>query len=126
MVENHQHNFHYNMSFCAAFCSCGKIITDKQRFLEEKKMSDSNWLSKEGYSTYSIGGRDTDISGIGYTLRSLIKQAFPMNEVPESVVRNLTILQSSLEIAEKQIQDLLLLVTSELQDMSEDSTPQNV
>jgi len=57
-----------------------------------------------------IGGRDIDISQIGYDLRAELKEAFPINQVPESLVGHIEKLVETLERAEADIEHFVLVV----------------
>ena len=58
----------------------------------------------------TIGGRDIDISQIGYCLRAELKEAFPINEVPESLVVQVNGLILKLQEAETDIERFILSV----------------
>jgi hypothetical protein len=58
----------------------------------------------------TIGGRDIDISQIGYCLQAELKEAFPINQVPEALVGHIDKLVETLERAEADIEHFILTV----------------
>ena len=81
-----------------------------------KEAKRPHWLLDAGDSEDSIGGRDTDIAQIGYSLRHRIKEAFPINKVPETVTTPLSDIVEALEVNERMIQTLIKIVTLEMID----------
>jgi len=77
-----------------------------------KLPKDDRWL--EGDSPYSIGGRDTDISQIAYSLSHRVRELFPINTVPQLLVTQLDILQSKCEDCEKEIQKTIGIIQGEV------------
>jgi hypothetical protein len=77
---------------------------------------DRHWLQFDGSedNPYSIGGRDTDLKQIGYSLESKIKLMYPVNGVPEGVQRALNRATLDLGAAEESIAYLIRTVTEEM------------
>lgn len=72
---------------------------------------EQQWLpSRE--TPFEIGGRTTDISQIASYLEVLVKEHYAMNAIPKEIVRNLWLLKCLLEIGEKHIQELIMLVAT--------------
>jgi hypothetical protein len=65
----------------------------------------------------SIGGHDTDINQIVYTLGYEVKEYFPMNKVPQSIVDSIYLLKEKFEIAEKQLGITLELIINEVEKL---------
>ena len=53
-----------------------------------------------------VGGRATDLSQVGYSLRGAVREHFPINGVPEDVVELLDVTQNALNEAEKLVERL--------------------
>lgn len=66
-----------------------------------------------------IGGRSTDLSQIGYSLQNKIREAFPINKVPEHIRLDLDKLNVVLALGETQIDSLLGLVLMVLRERQE-------
>lgn len=60
-------------------------------------------MSKKHYPL-EIGGRDVDISQIGFTLRSALRDAFPINEVPVALKDKADALVALLVSSEQEIE----------------------
>jgi hypothetical protein len=58
----------------------------------------------------TIGGRDIDISQIGYDLQRELKEAFPINQVPEYLVEHINRLVYKLIEAEADIEYFIMTV----------------
>jgi hypothetical protein len=70
-------------------------------------------LEKRNPRVYSIGGRQIgDITQLGFSLNDRVKNAFPLNEVPQTVVDRLDNLQALLELAEQEVFETIKLVQS--------------
>lgn len=82
-------------------------------------MSGYKWKWLDGSSVNEIGGRQTDISQIGFTLERLIKQAFPVNSVPTLIAEGLKELHKILEEGEELIEKLVERSTELLEDEEE-------
>ncbi|MAH48211.1 hypothetical protein CMI37_20475 [Candidatus Pacearchaeota archaeon] len=76
-----------------------------------KLPKDKRWLGS--YSPYDIGGRSTDVSQIGYSLRQIVKDMFPVNSVPLDYVEGLTELQSCLDRADQEIERFIEWVSDQ-------------
>jgi hypothetical protein len=63
-----------------------------------------------------IGGRTTDIEQIGYSLHNLIRERFPINEVPRSIIMKMNRLQERLEKDSILIRALVLEVNDECEE----------
>lgn len=57
-----------------------------------KLPKDKQWLS-DGNSPYQLGGRNTDIHQLYFSLVNEIKMLYPPNCIPESIVEKLEILR---------------------------------
>ena len=77
-----------------------------------KLSKEKRWLDE--CSPYEIGGRDTDIAQIGYSLMQKIKDSFPINGVPEHIRNEVDTLIKKLEDEEESIQQLILNVAKEI------------
>jgi hypothetical protein len=58
----------------------------------------------------TIGGRDLDISQIGYSLRAELKESFPINEVPDYLVEHVNRLLDRLVETEHDIEHFIMVV----------------
>lgn len=58
----------------------------------------------------AIGGQDIDVSQIGMSLQSAIKDEFPINDVPESILAESIALVRELTTAERNIMRLIDMV----------------
>lgn len=65
----------------------------------------------------SIGGRDTDLLQIIYTLNYQVKEFFPMNGIPQSVVDSLDILKHRFILAEACLKHTLELIIYEVEKL---------
>jgi len=70
---------------------------------------EDRWL--EGDSPYEVGGRGTDISQIAYSLKHRVRELFPINEVPDKLVRNLIELEKICAVTEKAIEASISLIS---------------
>ena len=75
-----------------------------------KNYSRQRWMG----NVYTIGGRDTDISQIAYSMEAKLKERFGMNQVPEEIIIKHNKLLLTLQSGEQQIQDFLELVATSL------------
>lgn len=75
----------------------------------EKLPHGARWMSPD--EPMNIGGRDTDIAQIGFSLSEIIKKKYPINGVPEDIVGEILILKTHLKIAEDQIFKIIDMVT---------------
>jgi hypothetical protein len=57
-----------------------------------------------------IGGRDADLTQIGYALYHETKDAYPINQAPPKIVHKLNELIETLKIAEESIKEFILAV----------------
>ena len=67
-------------------------------------------LYRSGYvikNTSSIGGKATDVSQIGYSILSELKEVFPANEVPIDYVKAVKKLITVLELVEDMIDEVV-------------------
>lgn len=85
---------------------------------------DDRWLS----SPYEVGGRATDVTGIGWALGAAIRERFPMNEVPLAIVADCKALDVVLGLAEARIYALinsvsLALTENEVTPLATPDTP---
>lgn len=71
-----------------------------------------NWLT-DGNNQYNIGGRDTDIAQIGYSIKTIIKEYYPINGVPKEVVIKINQLCSILEIGEQLLEEFILYMNNQ-------------
>lgn len=71
---------------------------------------EKRWL-RDGDSPDSIGGRDTDVSQIAWSLEHTIKNMFPINQVPEELTIKLKDLRGLCENCEKQIEAFISLMS---------------
>jgi len=67
---------------------------------------EERWLEGDD-SPYQIGGRATDVSQIAYSLASRVKELYPINKVPEALVRDLEALEALCQQCENQIQETI-------------------
>jgi len=75
-----------------------------------KLPEDGRWLN----SPYEVGGRATDVTGIGWALYAAICEHFPMNAVPTAIVADCKALDVVLELAEARIYALINSVSQAL------------
>ena len=69
-----------------------------------------NKIDRSKQMPLTIGGRDIDIKQIGYDLRRELKDAYPINQVPETFVDHINKLVETLEEAEADIEHFILTV----------------
>lgn len=92
---------------------------------EEEEMKDANsiytslpghkrWLKDCGDCVYQIGGRDTDLEQIAASIKFSVRNAFEINKVPEDIVTAVNKLQKTLEQAEDEIQEVIILISERL------------
>jgi hypothetical protein len=77
------------------------------------------WLKDCGGNVYQIGGRDTDLEQIAQSIKYAVRDAFEINKVPEEVVTAINKLQKTLEQAEDEIQEVIILVSEKLNQEEE-------
>ena len=75
-----------------------------------KNYDKKRWIKNK----YQIGGRDTDITQIAYSMETEIKKQFGMNDVPEEIVVLYKELTNTLGVGEQMIFELLELVAKHL------------
>ena len=73
---------------------------------------EKRWLA-EGDNPDSIGGRDTDVSQIGYSLEIIIKGLYPINKVPADIAFALNTLKDKLWLAENAIKMFIEMVSED-------------
>lgn len=89
------------------------FIGDKE--LREAEMDyydlpkDKQWLG--GDSPYVIGGRNTDISQIAYSLSHRVRELYPINQVPEKLAQSLQELEKQCRECEIAIRRMVSLIS---------------
>lgn len=73
---------------------------------------DKRWL-QDGDSPYVIGGRSTDVEQIAFSLEHIIKARYPVNKVPKAIEAQLKATFESCQLAAKQINRLIDIVSEE-------------
>lgn len=68
------------------------------------------WL-EDGDSPYVIGGRDTDIGQIAYSLKYTVRELFPINAVPEELATQLNELEVICVKAEEAIAEMIRAIS---------------
>lgn len=77
------------------------------------------WLPNEPKGMpEEIGGRDIDLSQIGYSLGNHLRNAFPMNQVPPGLVVKSGQLTATLIEAETKIREFIEAVTEEWENFN--------
>ena len=103
------------------YCRRGYEVT---LFLEEKEIwevsrskmnywdlnREEKWMESDD-SPYVIGGRDTDISQIAFTLMDRVKQLYPINEVPAEIALQLVKLRIICGDCEKEIKNIISFIS---------------
>lgn len=69
-----------------------------------------NKIDRSKQMPLTIGGRDIEIKQIGYDLCRELKDAYPINQVPETFVDHINKLVETLEEAEADIEHFILTV----------------
>ncbi len=72
------------------------------------------WLKGCSGSVYQIGGRDTDLEQIAASIKYAVRDAFEINKVPEDILMAVNKLQKTLEQAEDEIQEVIILISERL------------
>ena len=62
-----------------------------------------------------VGGRATDISQLGFSIASSVKEFYPINGVPAHVLNKLNLLQNTLIEAENELDDFFGLLADVLE-----------
>ena len=85
------------------------------RFKEVKQVNyyeldkEKRWLDSD--SPYEIGGRDTDVSQIAFSLSHRVRELYPINQVPRGLVDKLKELENICSCCEKAIADTINLIS---------------
>jgi hypothetical protein len=61
-----------------------------------------------------IGGRDTDIEQIGYSVEGLVRESFPINAVPKDIEYKVIKLTTTLETASKELSETIEYINNRL------------
>ena len=77
-----------------------------------KLPEDKQWMRDDHPGV--VGGRDTDVSQIGYTLAKLIKDWYPINSVSPAIVGKLEVLVRHLKVSEQLIYELIEAVSKDI------------
>lgn len=68
------------------------------------------------YPGCDIGGHSTELSTVGLLLEAELRESFPINLVPETLLSQLHDLQEALGEAEKQLEEFVLAVAATIED----------
>jgi len=68
------------------------------------------WLT----TPYEVGGRSTDLSQLGSSLTQVLKDAYPINQVPDDLAVQAVSLYHTLFTAEREIHDFIEAVSRDL------------
>ena len=73
---------------------------------------EKRWLESD--SPGEIGGRDTDVSQIAFSLSHRVREMYPINKVPNELVDKLNELEDVCSNCEKVIADTINLISDEV------------
>ena len=70
---------------------------------------DEQWMGSD--SPYDIGGRDTDVSQIAYSLEHRVRELYPINQVPKELEERLNNLKEVCVACESEINKIIELIS---------------